>query len=406
MKSISIKLNGEYGGIFALYWMHYGVVASFCSAYLIGKGYSNSEIGIILAAAGGVSVFLQPILADISDRAVKLSSIGVAGISTALMLILNLALFIFTKKSTALWTVYVLLMAWNLALQPLFNSLQRKLSESGAKINFGICRAAGSLGYSVFTAAVGFAVERQGTGFLPSAGVIVLSLLLILLAATKRTLERSKQKTAGEAPSSDEASEKIGLREFFARNRAFVILNFFILLLFFQNSILNNFMFQIVDGVGGGTEDLGRILSFMAFVEIPALLFFDKISRRLSYRALLKLASVAFVLKIAIIYMAKSVAIIFAAHFFHIFSFGLFLPAIVAFVNQIMKKGELVKGQSLYTAAITVSNIFASVSGGLMLDGFGAGFMLLISVAATAAGCIGVLAIIDSVGEKTEKIDT
>lgn len=403
MKSVSVKLNSEYAGIFALYWMHYGVIASFCSAYLIGIGYSNSEIGVILAASGAVSVFLQPILADISDRSVKLSSIGVAQISTVLMLILNLALFVFTRKSAALWTVYMLLMAWNLALQPLFNSLQRKLSETGVPINFGICRAGGSLGYSVFTAVIGILVEKMGTEVLPSAGVIVLSLLFILLVLTNNTLRRSSANQEAINEKSTKPEKEIGLTEFFNRNKLFVILNFFILILFFQNSVLNNFMFQIVENVGGGTKEMGKILSFMAFVEIPALFFFDKIRAIFSCRTLLKIASVAFLLKIAIIYSAQSVGIIFAAHFFHIFSFGIFLPAIVVFINEIMEKGELVKGQALFTIALTISNIFASVSGGVMLDRFGAELMLLISVIATAVGMVGVIALIGKIREKPEK---
>ena len=400
MKAISAKLNSEYGGIFALYWMHYGVVASFCSAYLIDKGYSNSEIGIILAAAGAFSVFMQPILADISDRSSKLSALGVAQISTAVMLVLNLALFVFTRKSFALWVIYMMLMAWNLALQPLFNSLQRKLSETGAKINFGICRAGGSLGFSACTAVIGAAADRNGVGVLPPAGVILLSLLLVLLVITARTLKGSGEAGGKAEAASEIMTEEIGIVEFIKRNKLFVLLNFFILVLFFQNSILNNFMFQIVEGVGGDTEDMGRIFSFMAFVEIPALFFFDKIRSRFSCQTLLKVSAVAFVLKIAIIYLAKSVAMIFAAHFFHIFSFALFLPAIVAFVNQIMEKGELVKGQALYTTAITISNIFASISGGLMLDSSGPGFMLLFSVGAAVVGCLGVLALIGKIKEK------
>ena len=158
--------------------MYYGIISSFCSAYLLDMGYDNAEIGIILAVASVVSVFLQPVLANLSDMSKRLDAIGVAGISTVIMMVMQVGLFIIKGKSIALWVIYVLLMAWELALQPLFNSLARRLSESGFKINFGICRAGGSLAYAIFTSIIGTFVEKYGTVILPRTGLAILALLL------------------------------------------------------------------------------------------------------------------------------------------------------------------------------------------------------------------------------------
>ena len=49
-------LNIEYACIHANYWMIYGIVSSFASVFLLGRGYSNTEIGIILALANVVAV--------------------------------------------------------------------------------------------------------------------------------------------------------------------------------------------------------------------------------------------------------------------------------------------------------------------------------------------------------------
>ena len=43
------RLNIKYGCIHGTYWMYFGVVGSFASAFLLAKGYSNAEIGLILA---------------------------------------------------------------------------------------------------------------------------------------------------------------------------------------------------------------------------------------------------------------------------------------------------------------------------------------------------------------------
>ena len=407
MKNYKLKLNSEYAGVFGAYWMYYAVISSFCSAFLLDIGYNNSEIGVILAVASVVSVFLQPALANLSDRSKKLDAIGVAGISTAAMMVLEVGLFIFKRKSAALWVIYLMLMAWELALQPIFNSLARKLSESGHKINFGICRSGGSLAYAIFTAVMGTFVERYGTQILPGTGMVVLAVLLGLILITSRTLQHAMKDKAETAPGEAEALEaeeveEIDLKMFVKRNKLFIALSFFIMILFFQNTITNNFMFQIVTGVGGTSEDMGRIFGVMAALEIPGLFFFDNIHRKFSCSTLLKFASVAFVAKLLTMYLANSVAMVYAAHFFHIFSFSIFLAGIVQFINEIMDRGEAVRGQAVYTTAITVAGIFANIVGGVILDASGPKLMLLVSTILTAIGAAGIFFLIDKIAKKPE----
>ena len=408
MKNYTLKLNSEYAGIFGTYWIFYCVISSFCSAYLLDIGYSNSEIGIILAVASVVSVFMQPALANIADRSRKLDAIGVAEISALCMLILELGMFIINRKTLALWVIYVLVMAWELALQPLFNSLARRLSETGHKINFGVCRSGGSLAYAIFTAILGTFVEKYGTGILPGTGVAFLALLLGVLLITGRTFRRAMAEKGGSKITTsettpEEAVEEIDLKTFIKRNKLFILLNVFIMILFFQNTITNNFMFQVVEGVGGNSEDMGRIFGVMAFVEIPGLFFFDAIHKRFSCSTLLKFASVNFTLKLLTMYLANSVLMIYAAHFFHIFAFSIFLAGIVQFINEIMDRGEAVRGQAVYTTAITIGGVFANIIGGIILDASGPKLMLLVSTVLALIGTTGVFLIIGKIVKKSEK---
>ena len=403
MKNYGRNLNVGYAGIFATYWMVYGVIGSFGSAFLLNAGYSNSEIGIIFAVASVISCFTQPILADISDRSKKLNATSVAEILSAALIILTGLLFVINHKSAALFVIYALAMAWILALQPLFNSLCFRFEESGHHINFGICRSIGSLGYAVLVAVLGTLVENSGMIVIPETSVLSLILLMIALILTEKTFRKSKEEkggkiTAGEVLQEEPAQDDINLLEFVKRNKLFVVLNLGIVLLFFQNYITNNYMFQIVEGVGGDAEDMGRIFSVMAFIEMPGLFFFDNIRKKFNLKFLLRFASVNFVLKLAALTFANSVAMVYAAHFFHIFSFSIFLAAIVAYINEIMEKGEAVKGQALYTASITVSSIFASIFGGILLDISGPKMMLLISTLVAAFGTVVIWILIGKIG--------
>lgn len=407
-------LNAEYGGIHATYWMAYAVVTSFASAFLIDRGYSNSEIGLILAAGSVVAVFLQPFMADIADRSKKVSLIGITQIVTVIIALLMFMCFIMRKASIALSIVFVMMVAWHTALQPLFNSLAFKLEESGHKINFGVTRAMGSLAYSILCAFLGTLAEKFGTQILPITGETVLVMLLLTLWLTKGHFKKAcRLKAEGlpeklkEEPLEEIAetealvqTEDINLIQFIKRNKLFLIVNVGVAGIFFSNAIFNNFMFQMVENVGGNGEDMGRILSLMAFLEIPPMFLFGKIHSKISCKSILKFGAICFTLKILCAYLAQNVTMMYVAQFFQLGSFGIFLPAMVSFIDEIMDKGEAVKGQALYTIVTTVASIFASLVGGFILDVSGAKIMLLISTLITAAGAFLFICVIGKVKSK------
>jgi len=96
------RLNCSYAAIQGSYWMVYAVVGSFASVFLLARGYTNSQIGVILAVANVVAVVLQPMVADFADRSKKVSLIGLIEIMTMGMLVLMGGLFMFQQKTLAL----------------------------------------------------------------------------------------------------------------------------------------------------------------------------------------------------------------------------------------------------------------------------------------------------------------
>ncbi|MCB6994285.1 MFS transporter [bacterium 210820-DFI.6.37] len=403
------QLNIEYASIHAAYWMFYGVISSFASVFLLAQNYSNSQIGMILAAANILAVVLQPLAADLADRSARFSLIGITQILTILMMILTVGMFVLKGKSSALSMVFILLIAWHTVLHPLFNSLNFRLRESGIHINFGAARSMGSLAYSILVAILGSLVEKYGVQVLPISGELVLILLLTSLVFIKRHFVKARELFAsdGEAAAKREpkknaegTEQTINLFQFVKRNRIFFVMNIGVIGLYFSNSILNNYMMQIVADVGGSSQDMGRILSLMAFLEIPTLVLFDWLHKKLSYPLMLKIASIGYTVKIVMCFLAKSVAMIFAAQFLQLASFALFLPAMVHYIDEIMSKGEAVKGQALFTTMITVTTVLSSLTGGVILDHYGAKTLTLTASAATAAGSVLVIAAVDRAGKK------
>lgn len=406
-------LNVGYANTFATYWMYYGVSNAFASAFLLTKGYTNAEIGIILAAGSVLAVFLQPIFADIADRSKRISVLGFVELSAILLIVLEAGLFIFTHKSLALWTIFVVTVAWHIALQPLLNSLASRLEASGEKIYFGICRGIGSLGFALLTAVLGTAVETWGEGILPIVGEASLFALLITVIIVNKTFKDAVKRKGGEGEGiqtrelpetkMEDETEDINLWRFIKDNKLFVVMNLGVIGLYFSNATLNNFMLQVVEAVGGTSEDMGRVLSVMAFMEMPALFFFDKIKERFSCQTLIKVAAIGFTLRVGVIYLADSMLLIYLAHIFQTLGFALFLPSIVVFTGQVMRPGEAVKGQAWFTTMTTAAATIGSVIGGVLLDMRDASFMLLVSTIVTAAGAALIIAIVGKIKKREDR---
>lgn len=385
-------LNIQYGTVHGMYWMGYGVISSFASAFLLARGYSNSEIGLIFAVSNVLAVFLQPVLADVADRSKKISMIDVCKIGAVIMAVLMAGTYMLTVSSAALSVVYVLLIAGFMCLQPLLNSMCFYLEKCGVHINFGITRSGGSLAYAILCSVLGTVVEAHGVQVLPVTGTVIMVMFLLSLIVVARQFKKGCRQAGieihEENDKEDAQTEDINLMQFLSHNKIFFIMTIGVLGVYFSNSIMNSFMLQIIEPLGGTEEEMGQIFGLLAFMEIPTLIFFDRINRRFSCQTLIKVASVAYILKNLVTYFAPSVTVILLSQGLQLFSFALFLPAMVQFISEVMREGEAVKGQALYTAMTTVATVLASLLGGWILDFSGAKMMLIAATIVTTAGTV------------------
>lgn len=395
-------LNLFYSAIQGAYWMYYGAIMSFTSVFLLGKNYTNSEIGVIIAAASILAVPLQPLLADIADRSRKASLMDITGLITIGLTIATLSLYLFTTRSLILSIVFIMIAAWLTTLQPLFNSMTFYLGGSGHPINFGIARSVGSVAYAILCTILGSIIAIYGIAAIPTAGVASLALLLIFLVITDKLYKRATLAVpaAGAGKSRAQDGGTIDLKAFVTRNKTFILFTVGIVFVYFPNSVYNTYLLQITTAVGGTGSDMGMLYSFMALLELPGWILFNRLREKYSCQHMLKFASAAFVCKVFLSYIATSVAFLYVSFLFQIISFPFFLSSSVYLVDEVMEKGEAVKGQSFITGMITLSTVFASLLGGVILDFSGASLLLLIS---TVFCVIGTFIVFITVGKIKEK---
>lgn len=402
----ALKLNTEYVLSSGAFWAIYGIAGSFASVFMLAKGYTNTQIGIMFAAANLLGMILQPIVADRMDRTKGIKLIDAMALLTAVMLLSGAGFFFFRDGSFMLASVLVIILALHTVLQPLSNTLAFRLGECGVRVNYGIGRAGGSLGFSVILAVLGTLVGKKGIMSVPVCAEAACALFILLLLITRisymRIMKASGLRDPGAADGAAAAGagrtdERIDIRTFISRNKYFCIMNLGIAGLIFSNSILSNYMAQIAASVGGTTEQLGRILSLMAFLEIPTMVCYERIQKRFRSRTLIGIASVGFTAKIVVTWLARSVGMLFFSQLFQVFAFALLMPAIVYFTDEIMSPGEAVKGQALFPMTCALATIMGSLAGGRILDVSGVKMLTGIAALITAAGAAVVILSVNKV---------
>lgn len=377
-------LNFEYSCLLGVYWASNGIAFNFAAVFLQDRGYTNYAIGLIFSVCNFLAFATQPLLAGFIDRRNKkplmACSLAIAAVTT----LTALASALLGPSGAVLSVCYVLMLATSTILQPLTNSASTYLNTWGFEIRYSRARAVGSLCFALSMLLVGVLCERVSPIAVPvsySFIAVFMVLLLALFMRQDKTLRTVPPKTFD-----NKAKAASSLGKFISDNRRFCIYLIGISLLFFSHMLVGNFFIEFLRPLGGDSGDMGNIFCLMALTELPAMLLFDRLTRRFGCAALLRFSALMFVVKALAYRLAPSVGMMYAAACLQSLSFAVFIPASVRYVEEAIKKRDSVKGQSFTTCMITFGCILASYFGGLMLDTVGTEITLTVGVLAAAAG--------------------
>ena len=389
------KLNIYYSFLQIAYWVTSAVVFCFTTVFLQFRGYSNYEIGIVFAVGNIIGFVSQPLIAGYIDRSDRRTLLRCIRITAILAVLLMLAVYFLPSGSISLIGVYALLVAGNTLLNPLCISLSFYIESWGCGINFSRARALGSLSYAVCNVILGMLVQRVSENAVPTA-FILFSSLLGLATLLFVPVDRAHRIAAPERRMQSASEKPSGLLEFARENKRFMLFLLGTATLYFTHGMIGNFMIEFIRSIGGGSEDMGNVLAFMTVVEVPVMLLFGRLTQRFRCSSLLRFAVIMFTVKELMIYLASSLPALYAAEALQAFSFALFVPASVRYVDEVIAKHNAVKGQAFVTSMMTLGSIFASYIGGLLLDTSTPGFTLLVGVIVSAVGTLIILGAIQT----------
>lgn len=378
----------QYALIQSFYWMSFCVIFAYASVYLLDKGLSNTAIGLVIGISGSVSALLQPWVGGLADGSDKASLKGIILLIGGLMMVLGICLLAVSQNRVLTVVCYGAQVTLLQVLTPLIYALGMGCINRGEQLNFGLARGIGSLAYAVVSFAAGFLVASMGVAVIPLSIVGIYGVLMVVVLFFRYRESGTGAGTAAglKQPGTAKGDEK--KQSFFKRYHRFSMLLAGGILVFVSHNMINNFAFQIMESKGGGSSAMGIAIALAAASELPVMFVFAWLVKVVSCDKWLKLSGLFFFIKAAATLLVTDVKGMYLIQGLQMFGFALFVVASVYYVNAIMEEQDQVKGQAFMTMTNTLGAVLGSAVGGVLIDGLGIKALLMVSVAAGAAGMV------------------
>ncbi len=365
-----------------IYWMTISLTMGMAVSYLAFRGFSNTEMGIILAAANILSVLISMLLASLSDK------YGASGIVPLLASGLGISVFalgilLFTPFSKPLFAVaYSLLAASSLAIGPILIKLYFDLSQSTELPSFALFRAFGSLCFAFMSFFAGSILKTKSLTILPvinSLCVLLLLLCILLLKPDLRSTSYSQKNTP-----------QTGYISLLKNNTRFLYLLGGVFLVFMVHNNIASFNANILDNLGAGATAVAFLNGVTVVAEIPMMALYSRI-RGVSAEKMLAISFIFFLLKIVLISAATNIGMLFVAFSLQAVSFGLYTPAIVDYVKDNFPYEQAGRAQGIVANIPTIGSMIGALLFGVMLDNLPLSRSLIIFCLIAAVGVISCL---------------
>ena len=387
LKKVTNRINVNFAFVQSACWMVTCTIISFVTVYLTDKGLSNAEIGIIIALASVISIALQAVISDFSD---KHPSVPLKRITAAVILVIAVAaaLMALIPPSVAFLAVtYTLFQACSLSLNGFMNALMMQEKDIGLPVNFGVARGVGSASCALIAFVVGHLIEQlQSDIIMPlTIGLSACAIAAVLLMPRPDRLCAQYGLRRQER-----AAEKKSIPAILRGNPVLVLVLATTVLACLPHALMTSFLIRSIESVGGTSADLGTCSLLTAAFEIPTMLLGAKLLKRFGAEKLLVVSYLGFALKSLALALAPSVGFILASSVLSLVAMGLYGVSSVYFVNSIVKQDEVVRGQSLLSLCGTsgLAAVLGALLGGILMDALGISALFLICTGLSLAAML------------------
>jgi len=378
----------KYCFVQGLFWMLFCSCYGYITYYLVGKGFSAGEVGIITAVFGLIGALVQPVLGRFVDD----GKIGWKKLSVILYcgMLLSALIICFVNVKLVQGIFFGLTLVFLNGSMPLINRAGFVCQSENDKINFGVARGIGSLSYAVLSLILGKITVLFGPVSVPvSTGIVGLSIIFSILLMPKGDSPTLADELSGTMTdsSNDKSAKNSALSVLKAYPEFFIMWISCILQMTFHN-LSNTYLIQICERAGGSSGTLGIALAIAAITELPFMFCFTLINKKISAKRLLLISSIAFVVKAVGYIFSFNIPVLYGTQLVQCASFAIYASASVYYAEEAVKSEDKTTAQSFMSNSQTIGSVIGSLVGGFLISGTNLNVTLI--VAAVIAG-LGVL---------------
>ena len=362
--------------LFFFYDLAFALFSALISVYLIGKGYSASQVSLLISAASLANMVTQPIIGTLTER------FGMRPVNMVLFAASCFAagLFVMAPNFAIIVIAYALM---NLIMNGVNPVVERMATSS--PYSYGSVRMWGSIGFAAGTQLTGLLYDHIA----PVAPYVafIFAMLLAILGFWGTNPRVPEAETANIENDGEPVSTKDLLT-----NKLFLYYLVLQVLFAAVTGAAYSFCAAYLTDKGLDASLASTFLAVAALIEIPLLLFSSKFMDKISNKALLLGVFAMVVIEMVIYGLNMPLPLIIVATFI-----GRHPPAIINImtnmkvVNTIVDPRQQITGLALVKTCQSFGTIISNNIGGRIADAAGYPAMFMFLLAMIAVGLVGVV---------------
>jgi PPP family 3-phenylpropionic acid transporter len=369
-------VKNKFKAFYFILFLSFGIIGPYRALYLSQKGFSGTQIGLLIGIVPILSIVFQPIwgaLSDLLHTRRMILIIGCLGVSLSMVGVGLGTTF------TANFIYFTLFSIFITPIGPIATAFVLDyLDEIEKPDGLSMIRLWGSIGFSVSSLVLGSILMDQRLELFPWLLVGV----YILLGAVSLTIPESK---------TDISQSDIKLRELFqlSKNTAFMI--FLAGMVFIGATLLiaNNFQTTFLLSINASSLLIGVIVALPALLEIPMLIITPALLKKFRLRQLIIAGAVLMPIRWGLFYMIQNPGWMIPAQLLNGVATISIDIAGVSYIDKSIPSKWRATGQGLYTtAAFAIGPGIGNFVAGNILDKFNVRAIWVFNLALGVVGLV------------------
>lgn len=359
-----------------LYFSVLGIFVPYVGVYLDFRGFSSSQIGILLAFVAASRIFGPGLWANIADKSGKVGEVLRLGCLLAFLVFIGI---FWVDEFWLLTLIFSLMMMFWTAVLPQLE-VTTVIATINTKGGYGKLRLWGSIGFIVCSIGVGALIDIFDVPVVLIASLMSLALLYMasLFVLTPTATPDAKTAESGDLKK--------------ALNFVFIIFLIANMLLQVSFGAYYNFFALYMNDLGYSGLNTGVFIAVGVVAEVFIFIFAARLLRNFNIMNMLAFSILLTALRWWVLgNFAEYSALIVLSQIIHALSFGLTHTASVYFLSQYFSKSFQSRAQALY---VSIAFGVGGASGSLMSGIFwqdGEGALMSFNVSAIIAFIAGLM---------------